>query len=708
MFRKTVRTFRGWINSARKLVLPIAIFVLLPGTLLSFISHAFAQESLPDTVASVKPSVVLIVTYNSAGKPLAGGSGFCIAAGRIVTNYHVITGAARITVRLGSGSTHLVRKVLVADKDLDLAILETGLDISKIVPLQLTSVLPREGERLFVVSNPEGLAGSVADGIVSAIRRFPDGSLLVQITAPISHGSSGGPVLNMKGQVIGVAVGSFKGGQNLNFMIPAAAVARLSARMSAPVGAVPIIERKTLPTAVTVKVEPTPIFPKPEIRERSPVEAKRLYVEGVRGEQIKTTGKGQNIAKLQAAMSFFESAIQVDSSLADAWRELGRTEWRLGRLRDDKILQADATAALRKAIELAPDQYETYAMLAARLATSGDLPSALSVCDPLIKAGKAAGFLCQGSVFESADKQDKAIECYQTGVQAHPTDEALLRALVTVLESKQRYGETVPYWQSLIKLKPDDLEVMRSYAQTLSISDRRDEAIQIYRQIVGRKDSEFVDHRNLVSELNITSQYEEAVSAATVMVRRFPNNPEAWEELGSAYRFTRQREEETAAYKRAVGLAPERASGHSSLGLSYFLSKRYEEAIQAYLEAIRLEPSGWTYSELGQAYAKLGRYKEALDSFGQSVLLKPEDPDIQERLGEFYNDLGYYEKALEAFKTALLLSTGVHEGSKPRLHYSLGECYLNLGNRAAALAEYKILKSLDAQYAQLLFDSIYK
>lgn len=81
--------------------------------LLSYSGPAFGQDSLPDTVAAVKPSVVLIVTYNSAGKPLAAGSGFCIAAGRIVTNNHVISGASRITVRLGSGSVKAVKKVLV-------------------------------------------------------------------------------------------------------------------------------------------------------------------------------------------------------------------------------------------------------------------------------------------------------------------------------------------------------------------------------------------------------------------------------------------------------------------------------------------------------------------------------------------------------------------------------------------------------------------
>jgi tetratricopeptide (TPR) repeat protein len=482
------------------------LLLVLASILLSYSGPAFCQDSLPDTVAAVKPSVVLIVTYDRAGKPVAAGSGFCIGAGRIVTNNHVISGAARITVRLGTGSVHAIKKVLVADKDLDLALLETGLDISQIVPLQLTSVLPREGERLFVVSNPEGLSGSVSDGIVSAIRRFPDESILVQITAPISHGSSGGPVLNMKGQVIGVAVGSFKAGQNLNFMIPAAAVARLSALMSAPVGAVPIIERKNLPPVATAKVEPPPTFPKPEIRERTTAEAKRLLVEGIRVVQIKTTGREQNAAKLHAAVSFFESAIQVDSNLADAWVELGRTEWRLGRLHDDKALLDKGTTAIRKAIELAPDHYETYAVLARWLSIGGSLAGGLSVCEPLITVGKAAGFLCQGSALEGAGKREQAIDSYQRGVQAHPGDEVLLDALATSLDLSRRYSEAITYWQRLTKLKPDDVEVMRSFAQTLSMLNRNDEEIQVHWQIVRRTDSAFADHWALITALNIAGR----------------------------------------------------------------------------------------------------------------------------------------------------------------------------------------------------------
>ncbi len=686
----------------------MAVLALVLLIILSTDLKLLAQESLPDTVASVKPSVVLIVTYNSAGKPLAAGSGFCIAAGRIVTNNHVINGAARITVRLAIGSTHGVKKVLVADKDLDLAILETGLDTSQIVPLQLTSVLPREGERLFVVSNPEGLAGSVSDGIVSAIRRFPNGSILVQITAPISHGSSGGPVLNMKGQVIGVAVGSFKEGQNLNFMIPAAAVARLSARMSAPAGAVPIPERKNLPSAVTPKVEPMPTFAKPEVRERSVAEARRLYEEGIRIRKLTFTSKENNSAKLQAAVSYFETATQTDPRLADAWRELGQTEMRLGRLRGDDNLKAKAITVLREAIKLDPNQYDTYVLLARMLSSNGDLPGAMSICDPLVKADKPVGFLCQGRALEGAGKQEQAVAFYERGVQAHPNDENLLNALATGLGFSHRDSEALTYWQRLIAVKPKDLDAMRGYAQSLADVGRLDTAIQMYKQIFGIKESSLADYRSLISTLHLADRYDEAVSVAQAAVRRFPDDPQAWEQLGSAYGFARRREEEIAAFKKAIALAPDRESGHSWLGSAYFSSERYDEAIEAYLEAIRLKPYGSTYASLGEAYAKQGRYREALDSFAQATRLDPAEPHILQQLGELYSDLGYYEKAIETFRKAIQLSTGTYEGSKPALHYLVGQCYLNLGNRAAALEEYKTLKSLDAQYAQLLFDSIYK
>ena len=93
----------------------------------------------------------------------------------------------------------------------------------------MASELPDEGEPIFVIGNPLKLEGSVSDGIVSAVREVPNSYRIIQITAPISHGNSGSPVFNLKGQVLGVVTIKVTNGQNINLAIAAARVAELKA-----------------------------------------------------------------------------------------------------------------------------------------------------------------------------------------------------------------------------------------------------------------------------------------------------------------------------------------------------------------------------------------------------------------------------------------------------------------------------------------------
>ena len=116
-------------------------------------------------------------------------------------------------------------RVEKTDPDNDLAILHIDADIDA-DPLSLSSTKTSPGESVFAIGNPEGLEKSISTGIIAATREM-DGHSLLQITAPISHGSSGGPVLNSSGEVIGVSVGMLKEGQNLNFAIPVAKVQAL-------------------------------------------------------------------------------------------------------------------------------------------------------------------------------------------------------------------------------------------------------------------------------------------------------------------------------------------------------------------------------------------------------------------------------------------------------------------------------------------------
>jgi hypothetical protein len=146
----------------------------------------------------------------------------------VATNNHVIEGAAGGFVKLiGSKAKHEITGFIALSEKYDLAILAVpSLSAPTMTLGDFSSVAV--GDPVFVVGNPRGLEGTFSQGIVSAVRDIGSDRLL-QITAPISPGSSGGPVLDAQGRVIGVSVATFRGGQNLNFAIPVGYLADLHA-----------------------------------------------------------------------------------------------------------------------------------------------------------------------------------------------------------------------------------------------------------------------------------------------------------------------------------------------------------------------------------------------------------------------------------------------------------------------------------------------
>ena len=152
-------------------------------------------------------------------QPISLGSGFVLEKGKVVTNLHVIEGAKYgYVLENGSSKKHSIKGYFQIDKINDLAILSVPTLTAQ--PLAISNIeKPEIGEKIYAIGSPKGLSGTISEGIVSGIRSLENKSL-IQITAPISPGSSGGPVINNKGEVIGVAVGTLTSGQNLNFAIP--------------------------------------------------------------------------------------------------------------------------------------------------------------------------------------------------------------------------------------------------------------------------------------------------------------------------------------------------------------------------------------------------------------------------------------------------------------------------------------------------------
>jgi len=196
-------------------------FLLVTASIFLAASIAFgqAQDIAKQVYDLSQDSVFLVYLNDSSGNPSALGSAFLVAPRLLITNAHVANAGNPV---LAVGPVRIPLKIVRTDEKNDLALLSVDVDLTS-KPLLLASRAVTPGEQIFAIGNPEGLEKTISQGIVSGLRKKADRDLL-QITSPISHGSSGGPILNAKGEVVGVAVGTLEDGQNLNFAVPVAYV----------------------------------------------------------------------------------------------------------------------------------------------------------------------------------------------------------------------------------------------------------------------------------------------------------------------------------------------------------------------------------------------------------------------------------------------------------------------------------------------------
>jgi S1-C subfamily serine protease len=284
--------------------------------LLVFSQLAAAQESLPELVRHVKPSVVAITTYDASGDPLMTGSGFFVGPGQVVTNLHVLRGAARADVRTldGKGKTYSVSGAVSVDEEGDLVLLSVDMPADRGRPIEFAASLPDEGEKVFVVGNPLKLEGSVSDGIVSAVREVPNVGKIIQFTAPVSHGNSGSPIFNMMGHVIGVVTVKVTNGQNINLAISAGRVAQLHGS-------------KVRPLADLARLGKGGDLADPP------------YRNGV---------ESLWLGNYDTAVGYFENAVNKNPKRADAWIQVGYCKVKQGK-------SDEAIKAYQQALTLKPD-----------------------------------------------------------------------------------------------------------------------------------------------------------------------------------------------------------------------------------------------------------------------------------------------------------------------------------------------------------------
>ncbi len=399
-----------------KFPFPNIYFVLL--LIFGFVSQAAAQDILPELVKRIKPSSVAIETFDAKGNTLSRGSGFFIAADRVITNRHVIEKSSRVEIHLIDGKKFTVRGVLAVDGEGDLAMLQVDVPMALAIPLPIVRSVPQEGESIVVVGNPFGLEGSVSNGIVSAVREISGYGKIIQITAPISPGSSGSPVVNMYGQVIGVATLQAAEGQSLNFAVPAERIFQLK-----------VTELQTVSSLSAVS------------NKNKRAIAERYYSQGVTQLSLDDFPK---------ALNFFEKAIEADPTYAEAWYQAGFASGVQGK-------HGDALKMSKQAAKLRPDWSETFVNIGASSFALGQFKEAADAYRQAIKLedGKPETQYSLGLSLEKLNRTDEEMLAYRRTLMLKPDHAGAMEKLGMAYLKQKRYSDALTQFEQLKIYKPE-------------------------------------------------------------------------------------------------------------------------------------------------------------------------------------------------------------------------------------------------------------
>jgi tetratricopeptide (TPR) repeat protein len=413
-------------------------------------SNVAAQDLLPELVRRIKPSAVAIETFDVRGEKLTRGSGFFIDNDRVVTNRHVIENAHRAEVHLFNGNTYPVKGVVAVDAEGDIAVLRVDAPPNQVRPLSLDRTSPQEGESVVVIGNPLGLEGSVTNGIVSAVRDIPTFGRIIQITAPISPGSSGSPVVNMQGQVIGVATLQITGGQSINFAIPSERISQLQSGAAVSLSDLVVASSRNK-----------------------------------RARAVQSFRDGLSYLSqddCEKALPYFEKAVEADSNYAEAWAQAGFCKEKLGR-------HSEAIEASKKAVNLRPsaESYFNIGLANYYLKQYREAAENYRQSIKLDPYNAADAFYALGLAYRDWGRADDEVQAYKQAIRLKPDYTSAYERLGSRYLRSKKYSEAIETFKQLVAMKPGDANVPNNLGEAYFEMGLMSDAVEWFKRAIQLK-----------------------------------------------------------------------------------------------------------------------------------------------------------------------------------------------------------------------------
>ena len=419
-------------KSSRAMVVRV-IFACCAMVILAVLSPVRAAAQADRIYAENSKAVVVVVAANERTGSINQGSGFIVREdGAVVTNYHVINTASKIRVKAGERIFD-VEGLLYADIENDVAILK--IDGKNLPSVKLGDIEKAQvGEKVFVISSPQGFENTISEGILSGIRKVDETRKVLQITAAISPGSSGAPVFNSKGEAIGIATFLVAEAQKINFAMP-----------------INLIKDKLTATTVVATGEACSAdFTKT---------ADCWFYQGV--------AYGSN-GMYEKSIEAFGKAIKMKADFSEAYYNLGVSYIGLGKYKE-------ARETLEKAIQIKPDSSDAYENLGVVFGKLGMYDDAIRTLKKAIalNAEDAHAYYNLGVNYVSTENYTAAVEAFKQAVHFQP-DFAAAHGFLGVTYAKMKdYKMAADALKQSIRLKPDDPKSHFALGETyLALSDR--------------------------------------------------------------------------------------------------------------------------------------------------------------------------------------------------------------------------------------------
>lgn len=413
-------------------------------------------------VSAVQKSVVTVAGFDIDGDLFVIGSGFFIdPEGTLVTNYHVLDGAYKGVVKTSDGGKYAIKEVIARNPLLDLIKVRVEIPPEQVVPVVLSEDEPAVAERVVVIGSPMGFDQTISEGIVSAVRAHPAGGKVYQLTAPISQGSSGGPALNLKGEVIGVVTFQASKGQNLNFAVSAKILQTLSNET----------DELTLAEWTLRKSGADPKLAASLCR---------------RGTTLSFEGK------YQEALDYFQQATETNPSDPEAWHGLGSCYVGLDQL-------DDAVDAYQNSIEADPESASSHFLLAMFYKSMKQYFRAISSLSNVISIAprNIQARLELADAYGKLDQTDAQLESFREILEIKPDHVPTLHRMGQVVGQIGRYDEALALLLKASTLAPENAGIYFDIGVTYHYQRLPEEELRAYTQAIRADPRMTSAHHNL-------------------------------------------------------------------------------------------------------------------------------------------------------------------------------------------------------------------